>query len=184
MKSKYDKLLEKIDRTAYAVASMEMSLDNDDGDEEWRIRCEMARSKNIIILDSLKRALACVCEDDIVELRKLEARQIANQAKRERHEDLQLAQINAKLKIEENKTRQAEIHASTEEAKLELKREAQRAIKRGAEIKKEKYDHEQSDGVRFAHEMKRLLKERMGLAPYLEFVAEIKENMGRENPQP
>ena len=177
MKSKYDKLIEKIDKTAYGVASMEMSLDNGDGDEAWRVRCEIARSKSIIALDSLQKALSLVCEDDIGELRELEARQIANQGKQERHEELQLAQINVQLKMEENKTRQSEIHAKTAEATLEFKREAQRIIKRGTEINKQKYDHDQSDGVRFSHEMKRLLKDRMGVAKYLEFVAEIRENI-------
>lgn len=112
MRSKFNKLLEKIDRTAHSVAIMERSLDCDHGDNEdpeWRTSREIALSKKIISLNALQKAMAMVCKDDIRELRKIEASQAAKQERRERHEELMLAQANARLKIEEHKTRQAEL---------------------------------------------------------------------------
>jgi len=199
---KYNKLVAQADKLSYAIALMERSLDfpSPDATEDWRVSCEIARAKKIIELESVSSALAKVCSEDIKNKDRLISKEIEKSEKGIQHATMIAESRKIKLELERQKKGNIDAHlAASEERKLQrsenlieaerlrleavkVKAEKQREVEqlrlKAAKAKAEKQRDADLQTESFHHEMKRLIKDRLGVDAYLDLVSEVKSNIG------
>jgi len=168
---KYDNLLKSVDTLSYNIACMEKALDkpHEDATEEWFTRCEIARTKTILQLETLSKAIAEVCEKDIRKRDRLVSKQIEATERGIKHQEAMAEAL--RLKVERDKLRLENAE------KLERYQEAKRSMREDNEGRRDANDQRRNlantKQEAFYQEFKRLIKDRMGVDAYLDVVKDV-----------
>ena len=172
---RYDNLLKSVDALSYKIACMEKALDNphEDATEEWFTRCEIARTKTILQLETLSDAISKVCEDDIRKRDRLISKQIEAADKGIKHQETVTEAL--RLKVDRDRLR-LENAEQLEGARASRKaRTEENERRRDANDQRRKLQDSRQEA--FYQEFKRLIKDRMGVDAYLDVVNDANANI-------
>ena len=172
---RYDNLLKSVDALSYKIACMEKALDNphEDATEEWFTRCEIARTKTILQLETLSDAIAKVCEDDIRKRDRLISKQIEAADKGIKHQETVTEAL--RLKVERDRLRLENAEQLEGARALRKARTEENERRRDANDQRRKL--QDSGQESFYQEFKRLIKDRMGVDAYLDVVNDANANI-------
>jgi hypothetical protein len=147
---------------------MEKALDNphEDATGEWFTRCEIARTKTILQLETLSDAIAKVCEEDIRKRDRLISKQIEAADKGIKYQETVTEAL--RLKVERDRLRLENAEQLERARKLKKARIEENERRRDANDQRRKLRDSRQEA--FYREFKRLIKDRMGADAYLDVV--------------